>query len=260
VLLLLAPSYLAGLRAVVRHPQGRRQQRVRAVLLVAGLGTLVAITIPPVGERLETRMWTHMTQHLVIMMVATPLLALARPGQVLLAGMAPQWRRFLVRLVHRMPGRRLAVPGAWTLYVAALWLWHLPGGYDAAVRSEPVHVLEHLSFALTSWLFWVALIRLAADVRRGPLAAVYVAAVVPPGAALGAVLTFATRPLYPAQAHEAVEHGIDPLLDQRIAGLIMWVPLDLVFLALAVGLFARWWQRAQDAPAPLAALPLGAPR
>ena len=173
--------------------------------------------------------------------------------------MAPAWRRRLVRLAHRLPGRRLATAAAWLIYVAALWLWHLPGPYDAAVRSETVHLLEHLSFAVTSWLFWVALVRLAADVWHGPLAALYVATVVPPGAALGAVLTFATRPLYPAQAHEAAT-TIDPLLDQRIAGLIMWIPLDLAFLALAIWLFARWWQREQDVPALRSVQPLGAPR
>lgn len=260
VLVLVVPTYVAGLRVLLAHPQGRRQQRLRLACLLAGLVTLVVITTPPVGEWLEPRMWTHMTQHLVIMMVATPLVALGRPGQVLLAGMAPTWRRRMVRAAHRLPGLGLAAPAAWVAYVAALWGWHLPGPYDAAVHHDPVHVLEHLSFAATSWAFWVVLIRLAGDLRRGPIGALYVASVVPPGAALGAVLTFAPHPLYPAQAAEATTSSIDPLLDQRIAGLVMWIPLDMAFLALAIWLFARWWQREQDAPAPRAPMPVGVPR
>lgn len=260
VLVLLVPVYVAGLRVVLRHSQGRRQQRLRVACLLTGVVTLVGITTPPIGEWLEPRMWSHMTQHLVIMMVAAPLIALGRPGQVLLAGMAPRWRRRMVRLAHRLPGLGAIAPVAWTAYVAALWIWHLPGPYDAAVSSEPVHVLEHASFAVTSWLFWVVLIRLAADLRRGPLGALYVASVVPPGAALGAVLTFATHPLYPTQAHEAATRSIDPLLDQRIAGLVMWIPLDMAFLGLAIWLFGRWWQREQDTPAPLPAVALGGRR
>jgi len=260
LLVLLAPTYLAGLRALHVHPQGRRQQRRRVACLLAGVVTLVVITIPPIGERLEPRMWTHMTQHLVIMMVAAPLIALGRPGQVLLAGMAPLWRRRMVRFAHRLPGLGVAAPAAWVAYVAALWIWHMPGPYDAAVRHEPVHLLEHVTFAVTSWLFWVALIRLASDQRRGPIGALYVASVVPPGAALGAVLTFAPRPLFPAQAEDAAARSIDPLLDQRIAGLVMWIPLDMAFLGLAIWLFARWWQRAQDAPTHLPAEPAGVGR
>lgn len=260
IVVLLAPTYVAGLRALLAHPQGRRQQRLRVACLLTGVVTLVAITTPPVGEWLEPRMWTHMTQHLVIMMVATPLIALGRPGQVLLAGMAPRWRRRMVRLTHRLPGLGLAAPAAWVAYVAALWIWHVPGPYDAAVRHDWVHVLEHVTFAVTSWAFWVVLIRLAADLRRGPLGALYVASVVPPGAALGAVLTFATHPLYPVQADEASARSIDPLLDQRIAGLVMWIPLDMAFLGLAIWLFARWWQREQDAPTPLPVAALGVRR
>ncbi|MEP9381906.1 cytochrome c oxidase assembly protein [Nocardioides sp. KR10-350] len=238
--------YAAGLWEVMDHPQGRRQQRWRAPAVLTGVVVLLAVTVPPLGDVLEERLSTHMAQHLVILTVVAPLLAVGAPGQVLLAALSPTVRRPLVALAHHLPGRALATPLAWLVSVAGLWLWHLPAAYDAAVRSTGVHLLEHATFLLTAWLFWARLVRLARTPGRGIAAAAYVAAAVPPGAALGAVLTFADRPLYPLQAAHARAVGIDPLLDQRIAGIVMWVPLDLVYLAVAIWLFARWLRGLQE--------------
>lgn len=235
---LLGCWYAVGLRRLLEHPQGRRQQRTRAPAVVTAVVILLVATLPPLGEVLEERMSTHMAQHLVILTVATPLLAYGSPGPALLAATPPALRHRLVRAVHRLP--RFPAPLAWLLFVATLWVWHVPGAYDAAVRSTPVHLLEHACFLAVGWLFWHHLVRLARTRGRGIAAAAYLAAVVPPGAALGAVLTFPDHPLYPAQAAHARALGVDPLLDQRIAGLVMWVPLDLVYLAVAIWLFARW--------------------
>jgi putative membrane protein len=82
----------------------------------------------------------------------------------------------------------------------------------------------------------------------------YVVAAIPPGAALGAVLTFPSHPLYPAQAARAAASGIDPLLDQRIGGLVMWVPLDFAYILLAVLLLSRWLRSMETAwPEPVPA-------
>lgn len=237
--------YAEGLWRLLEHPQSRRQQRLRAPAVLTGAVLLLVVSLPPLADRLEERMSTHMAQHMVILTVATPLLAFGSPGPVLLAGLPPSVRRPLARAVHRCP--RLPAPVAWLLFVTALWVWHLPAVYDAAVRSTPVHLLEHACFLVTGWLFWHHLVRLARTPGRGIAAAAYVAAVVPPGAALGAVLTFPDHPLYPAQAAHAEALGTDPLLDQRIAGLVMWVPLDLVYLAVAIWLFGRWLARARAA-------------
>lgn len=246
VVLLLGWRYLVGLRSVIAHPQGRRQQRWRVPCTLTGVVVLIVVGLSPLGELLEKRLSTHMAQHLVIITVAAPLLALGSPGQVVLAGLPRPLRRRLVTLGHGTPGRSLLTPFGWLASVAAIWIWHLPGPYDAAVRSNGVHFTEHATFLLTAWLFWARLIRLARSPHRSITAAAYVAAAVPPGAALGAVLTFADRPLYPLQAAQARASGIDPLLDQRIAGIVMWVPLDLVYLAVAIWLFGRWLLRLQD--------------
>ncbi|HET8561715.1 MAG TPA: cytochrome c oxidase assembly protein [Marmoricola sp.] len=238
-----AAVYLRGLRRIHQHAQGRRRQRGRPWALAAGVLVVVTSTATPLGELLEHRMWTHMVQHVVLIMVAAPLLAWSAPGPVLLAGLPPTVRRPLVRTLHRLPlALVLSAPVAWILQIAAMWLWHLPAAYDLAVTNELAHVLEHASFLLTAWLFWWHLLTPTRHRLQGIPAVAYLAASVPPGAALGAVLTFPQHTLYPAQAQLAAEAGIDPLLDQRIAGLVMWVPLDFVWLALAVLLFGRWLQ------------------
>lgn len=262
VTVLAAAAYLRGLVTLRRHPQGRRQQRGRPWVLAAGVLVVVVITATPLGELLEHRMWTHMTQHVVLIMVAGPLLAWSAPGPVLLAGLPHGVRRPVVRVFHRLPVAVVfSAPAAWILQVAAMWIWHLPAAYDLAVQNEFAHVIEHACFLLTAWLFWWHLLSPSRRRLQGMPAVFYLAASVPPGAALGAVLTFPQHTLYPAQAHLAAEAGIDPLLDQRIAGLVMWVPLDFAYLVLAVLLFARWLQSFEDrwpeegaAPAPTSAL------
>lgn len=238
---LAAVVYLRGLATLRRHPQGRRRAG-RPWLLAAGVLVVVVFTATPLAELLEHRMWTHMTQHVVLIMVAGPLLAASAPGTALLAGLPPGVRRPLVRVVHHLPLTVvLSAPVAWLLQVAAMWIWHLPAAYDLAVENELAHVAEHACFLLTAWLFWWHLLS-PRRLLHGMPAVFYLAASVPPGAALGAVLTFPQHTLYPVQAHLAAEAGINPLLDQRIAGLVMWVPLDFAYLVLAVVLFARWLQ------------------
>lgn len=239
--------YTRGLRRLLRHRQGRRH-RWRAVAFYAGVGITLAVSLPPFGEWLEERLSTHMLQHVVFIMVSAPLLALASPGQPVLAGLPRILRRRAVSVARALPlGILLAPTLAWSVQVAALWMWHLPGAYDAALRSEWVHGLEHLCFLGSAWLFWWHIATTSWRRLRGPVAMLYVVASMLPGAALGAVLVFASHPLYPAQAQSAAAHGSDPMLDQQIGGIVMWVPLDYVYLALAIALFAQWFRLRQPA-------------
>jgi len=236
--------YLRGLHRLRDHPQGRRSQGWRPWLLAAALVVTVAVTAPPLGELLEERLSTHMTQHMVLIVVSAPLLALAAPGRPVLAGMPRALRSRLVRLGRRLPLGGLLTPHfAWAAHIGLLWAWHMPAAYDAALREELLHYLEHACFLGTAWLFWWHLATLSRHRLRGPVALLYVVAAIPPGAALGALLTFPDHALYPVQAAHALAAGINPLTDQRIGGLVMWVPLDLVYMALAVGLFLRWFRR-----------------
>lgn len=238
--------YLRGLVRLRRHEQGRRQQRGRPWALAAGVVVVAVIAGSPLGELLEQRLSTHMAQHVVLIMVAAPLLAWSAPGVPVLAGLPGGVRRPLTRLGHHLPVRTIgSAPVAWLASVGTMLAWHLPGPYDLAVGNELAHLAEHASFLLTAWWFWWHLLAPSAHRLRGIPAVGYVVASIPPGALLGAVLVFAQHPVYPSQAELASDSGIAPLLDQRIGGLVMWAPMDFAYMAIAITLFGRWLASAE---------------
>ena len=211
----------------------------------------VAVALAPPFERLAgERFAAHMIQHLVLILVAAPLIAAARPVNVAVAALPTHVRRALHRSARAGPGRalrRLRHPVVvWLLATAALWAWHSPGLYQLALRSDPVHAAEHLSFLVTAGLFW-SLVLGAGRVggppgaAARPVAVALVFATALASGALGAALTFAGAPLYPEQAAMVVATGGDPLADQQLAGVLMWVPPGLVYLAVMAGLVVRWF-------------------
>ena len=209
---------------------------------------LIAALMSPLDAMADALFSAHMVQHLLLILVIPPLLVAAAPGYVGLWGLPAERRR---RLTHwwrwspRMRGAAAAllcpVP-VWTANVAILWFWHLPAAYDLAVRHEAVHVAEHASFLLASFVFWWLLFRHTGRRRRMDRGAgvVYVVAAGFQCSALGALLTFAGRPLYAVHALTTAAWGLSPLEDQQIAGLIMWIPASLVYLAAAGVLFVEW--------------------
>jgi cytochrome c oxidase assembly factor CtaG len=227
-------TYLRGLRRLSATRAGRSHAG-RPWALGSGILIALVVTTGPLGELLEQRLSTHMAQHMVLITVSGPLLAASGCGLPV-----------LVRLQRRFPAPGIVGPhAAWGAYIAALWLWHLPAAYDAAVRSEYVHLAEHACFLLTAWLFWWHLLGPVRRRMNGLPAVLYLVAAIPPGAALGALFIFTTHPLYPAQSSEAAAAGANPLTDQRLGGIVMWVPMDFAFVGLAVLLVGRWLRTLQ---------------
>lgn len=125
---------------------------------------------------------------------------------------------------------------AWALHGLVVWLWHVPTLYEAAVRDEAVHALQHATFVGTAALFWSGLIY-GHYGRAGYGASVfYVFTTLVHTGLLGAVFTLAPAPLYPHYA----ARSLDPLGDQQVAGLVMWVPAGLVLTLTGLALFAAW--------------------
>ena len=116
---------------------------------------------------------------------------------------------------------------------------HAPRLYDAALRSEALHALQHGTFLGTALLFWWALIHGHAARRRYGLAVLYLFTTALHTTALGALLSLASGPLYPAYGSTQA-WGLSPLQDQQLAGLIMWVPGGLAYLIAALILMLAW--------------------
>jgi putative membrane protein len=207
--------------AGVRRPQPRRRLIFHATMLLTGL----ALFGPFDDMAAHSSAW-HMVQHMLLIVVVAPLLVLARP--------LPQWRAAfgpLADALWRASARLTRRPMACALlHAAAIWFWHAPVPYMAAVMHTGLHVLEHACFLGTGWLFWWSVLRPG---RAGVLpASMALLFTVMHTGLLGALLTFADTPLYWRESRE--------LWDQQLAGLVMWIPGGLVYLLAAVWAAYRW--------------------
>src|SRR5438067_3195230 len=227
----------------------------------AGWIALVVALLSPVAAISEVLFSVHMTQHEILILVAAPLLVLGRPIVPFLWALSPRWRlrlgtwsrnRYWSAAWKALTGPLVV----WLLHGLALWVWHLPVLYQAALGSAAIHAVEHTCFLLTACLFWWALIHGRYGRAGYGAAVVFVFATTVHSEALGALLTFAPRVWYPLYVMRSSAGGLDALEDQRLAGLLMWIPFGLVFLLLGLGLFAAWLGEAERRAKPASWIPL----
>jgi putative membrane protein len=144
--------YLSGsLRLIAR---GARRSRVEPAAFATGWFALVAAVVPWFDAAAIERFSAHMAQHELMMLVAAPLLMVGRPMSTLLWALPERWRLALVTPFRLSPVattlRTLTAPVvAWSLHGAAIWIWHVPILYEAAVRSEAMHAVQHGMFVAT---------------------------------------------------------------------------------------------------------------
>ena len=218
-----------------------RVPRLEVAAFLAGWWVLVISLLSPIATWSEARFSVHMTQHELLMLVAAPLITLGRPLVPMLWALPLRWRLGLKGGRGMSPAvAQLTSPAVvFVLHAVALWVWHLPPLYEAAVLDDRVHALQHVMFTGTACLFWWGLLR-GRYGRLGYGAAVfYVFATAMHSGGLGALITFATAPIYPLYARRAGE-GVDPLVDQQLAGLIMWIPAGVVLMIFGLALLSAW--------------------
>lgn len=242
MLVVTAALYAAGMyRRVRRVGALRARDSWRLAAFWAGLSALAVALSPQLDEWSDARFSAHVVQHQVLMLVAAPLLALARPTVCL--WVLPQgWRRSLGRVIARFAHtvRRDAMAMALTAMVvfeAALTLWHWRPFYEAALENDGLHVAEHLTLLAAALALWstVAQIRTAA---RGAAVLVLCATALYTGA-VGALLAMSKTLWYPLYA-VAPPLGLDPLADQQLAGLIMGISGTLICGVAALALAKGW--------------------
>jgi cytochrome c oxidase assembly factor CtaG/cytochrome c2 len=244
-LLVSAALYARGLARIRREGRGPRVRAWEPVCFALGWLAIVAALVSPVDALSEQLFAVHMVQHELLMIVAAPLLVLGRPLVVGLWAFTPAVRDCLGRLPHRTHlhawWRAATAPlVAWLLHGAALWVWHLPALYEAALADERIHAFEHLCFFGTAAVFWSALAHGRYRRLGYGVSVAWVFTTALHGTLLGALLTLAPRAWYPAYADGAHAWGLSLLEDQQLAGLVMWVPAGIVITLLGLALFAAW--------------------
>ena len=242
-------------RRAARDPRAPGQRRDACLTL--GLVVFAGAVSGPVDDYAGGLFWVHMTQHVMILTVAAPLIALGAPWRFTPRWLSSWWLRSWWS--GRFEGRGVILPaavGAWVAFAAALLAFHLPVLYDAAIRHLWVHLVEHAVFLGTAVWFWAAVFD-ARSFRTGPAElwrAGYVLAAAAVGWLLALVLTFAPEPLYSEYARLGSRPGgISAITDQQLAAGVMLVPGSITFLVVAGLVLVRWL--GSEVPEPVAQSP-----
>ncbi|MBS1878966.1 MAG: cytochrome c oxidase assembly protein [Actinobacteria bacterium] len=245
--------------------RGRRPSRGegwRTASFVVGLLAIVGALDTPVDTLSDRLFWVHMTQHLLLIGAAAPLLALARPWNRMWRGFPLSYRRAVAGAIAS-PRRRWLRSAAgfcggavvsWLIFNVTFCAWHLPVLYDAALRSEFVHAFEHLTFFATALLFWTRVVYSppwrSHLTELGKLA--YLASTMVVGWVLAVVLALAGSPIYSVYAEEATRPGhISAYTDQQLAAGVMWVPGSIAYATAIIVIAYRWLEASGSGGRPL---------
>ncbi len=255
----MEPIVLAGLaiaaiawlllvrRVAAGHPD-HPHPAWRSATFLGGLAVLALALTSPI-EAYEGELFSvHMLQHMLLELVAAPLLLLGAPATLALRAASSSVRARLLALLHRRVVTVLSFPVlAWSLFAAVNWGWHFSPLYDRALEVPWLHDLQHLTFLGAALLFWWPVV--GADPARWrlphPVRLFYLFLAMPQNSFLGIALMSAPTGLYPHYLTNAREWGPTPIVDQNVGGMLMWVGGDVVFL-LAMGLVVAAWVRAED--------------
>ena len=245
-----APLFLSGIIYAIgtvrvwRAGIGRGVRVCQVAFYIGGWLALALALVSPVHYWGGQSFTLHMIEHELVMAIAAPLVVLARPGAAF-AWAVPACLRPGLGSVLRASGLRgfwrgLSRPGlATVLHGAAIWVWHAPPAFDAAVLSVPLHRLQHVSFLLTGLIFWWALLRC----RNRGVGAAHLFVTMLHTSILGALIALAPQVLYALQTSGAAIWGMTPLEDQQRAGILMWIPAGTVYAGAGLWFIGTWvWQ------------------
>jgi putative membrane protein len=250
-ILLIASSllYAVGVAALWRKAgAGRGIRRVETARFALGWSLLVVALYSPLDELAEHSFGLHMIQHELLMVMAAPLLVLARPLEAFAWALPPGVLGFFIAIARarilRKGWRVLVAPaGAWCVHALALWFWHVPAFFVAALASPSLHVLQHTCFFLSALAFWWAVFGAGIHAPDGrSLACLFTMMLYT--SALGALLTVAPVPLY-MTAGSPIPFGLSALEDQQLGGLVMWAPGGLAYLVAALAIVGTWLSSAR---------------
>ena len=246
--------YLIGWRRLF----ARTATPVRPALFLSGWTVLTLSLVSPLHEAGEHSFTMHMIEHELIMLVAALLLASSNAGAILAWGLPRPLRLGLAggwKSPFQALWRTFTEPVAATLVQAVvMWAWHAPLLFDRALEYSGWHIAQHASFLLSSLLFWWAMLHpRGRQAGYGVSAAcLFVTSLI--GGALGALMSFAQSPWYADYAAMGMTGiGLNPVDDQRLAGLIMWIPGGLVHGAAALAMAYKWLKASEGSSHALSA-------
>lgn len=248
LVLFMGAVYMVGLMRLGARSHASPLDSKRVYAGVAGFAALYIALAGPFDAFATEAFWLHMVQHLVIGLIAVPLLLLASPMPAYLWAMPETVRMgagellrsegLIRRSIQWLTDPKVTVP----LYVGTLYFWHAPPFFSAALENQYVHYFQHLSFFVTAALFWWPIIG-PAPVRSKlsyPQRLLYLLLVVTPSAALASIITMSRSVIYENYLSSPMHWNMTALEDQTMGGLILWIPGNALYLAALTAIFFTW--------------------
>jgi len=220
--------------------------RSRTIAFLAAMATLAFALVSGIG-RYDTSLFSvHMVQHVLLMLVAAPLIALSAPITLILRLSSPSTRRrWILPILNSRPIRFLAFPvTAWIIFAGVMWTSHFSALFNAALEDPLVHYFEHGLFLASALLFWWPAVGLDPAPWRAshPARIVHVFMQMTQNTFLAVVILNVPTVLYAHYATLVRPWGLSGIDDQRLAAGIMWLAGDLIFLTAIMVLVAGWMQ------------------
>ena len=237
----------ATVRVRRSHPRNPHPAH-RSWLFGAGLLTIGLALLSPIEAYEGTLFSVHMVQHMLLELVAAPLLLAGAPITLTLRVASPGVRRRLLAVLRSRAVHVISFPVvAWLLFAAVNWGWHFSSLYNDALENVALHYVQHATFLGAALLFWWPAIGADPSPWRlpHPVRLLYLFLAMPQNSFLGVALMSASTVLYPHYATNVRDWGMTPLEDQALGGVLMWVVGDLAFLA-AMMLVVVGWMRHED--------------
>ena len=221
-----------------RYYPAEQVRRGQTISFLLGMLVMFLALVSPLDELGDSYLFSaHMVQHLFLTIVGPPLLLLG----------TPEWfvKPLLRNKVVFKIAKALTYPAvAFVLYNADFWLWHAPPLYNATLENQNIHILEHLTFIVFGILYWWPIFSPSKDLPRlsigGQILYLFLSGM--PSVLLGAGLTF-SPPLYAPYLAAPRVWGISAATDQQLGGLIMWVPVSILYIIIMSVLFIHWMQQ-----------------
>ena len=239
VLAVAAALYLGGLARMLSRPAGRWPVSKWRVASFAGALAVIGLALlSPIDAFAEQLFSVHMAQHLLLVLVAAPLIALSNAHLVYLWLLPLHARRRIGRAIAGIPGVRPAARSqatAWVVcaaFVGSLWFWHAPATYNWALANKWGHASEHLVLLATGTAFWRVIVTSSERKLSPGMLVLMVSLVGIQGSFLAALITFAPRPLYAAYAANSID-------DQALGGVLMCIPASFLYLGSTIWALSR---------------------
>lgn len=245
-LALVCWGYWSAVRHVNRaHPNSPVPRR-RVVFFALGIVTLLIALASPLAAYDTTLLSAHMWQHMLLTLVAPPLLLLGAPITLLLRVASPRIRKNLILpILHSWPVKVLSFPVvAWLVFAGTMWVSHFTPLYNEALENEWLHRLEHIWYLAAALLFWWPVVGADPAPWRMPypVRLLYIFLQMPQNTFLALAIYSASEPLYSHYVTQLRTWGPSPLSDQQLGGITMWVVGDMMFIVILAFLAYAWVQ------------------